>query len=465
MYFVGLHTADAIHAVIFLVAVLYRPLIVLIKLGAKSKQVANLWLWSFLTAFMTVVAIFFIVFNLSVVGAPSSAAVGLGQQKHSILTAWRSLLPILIVMLVCALLTAHSTTLAAARSGQQKLVKSLNEPLLTPRDYAHLSSKNISKNRLQIFVDRALYFAGDLYEFFMRDCFRFFVSLAIMLRGVGAMSASASVSILRHGYLIIIWLLLFIISYHQQWNGNAARWSKPVWTLFNAYGLLVIGIRYLYYFVSVFVAFTPNIALETGIGLNRLSVVQYNIYLYFGADAALVLVSFVQSRRFLKLQKFNWQWPSSPAPFNFPKTEYFFRNLLSVHGDKAFLASLIAASLLNGVSVIGLLWALYFVAAVVSRQVLESGWAIALILSFMYGTLAVLAVMPMVEFPGQERNVSDECDPSCTMGFIGLQSVTPYNVSSCVSPPFYCQNLDSRRQLLVAICLAASVCVMRLGLK
>jgi len=58
MYFVGLAAIDAIHAVIFLVAVLYKPLIVLLKLVAKSKPRANLWLWSSLAVYTTTVVLF-----------------------------------------------------------------------------------------------------------------------------------------------------------------------------------------------------------------------------------------------------------------------------------------------------------------------------------------------------------------------------------------------------------------------
>jgi hypothetical protein len=484
MYFVGLESVDAIHAVIFVVAVLYRPLILLLKIVAKSKSTANLWLWSIMAAYATTIVCFFVIFNLEFVAAPSSSTWGLGLQKNSIARSWRVFLPIVIVMFVCNLLTAHSLSVEEARSKRKENTErrkvALTQPLLHSLPVSDLtsgltsgfSSANAAGSSAVVIeppASKSLFvivfdFLGEFYNFFMRDCFRFCVCLAMLLRGMGNFSSGAAgaPNMLRHGYLVIFWMLVYVVSFHQQWNGDAAKWSKRVWTLLVVYILVVIGIRYLYYFVSVVFDFSQNLDLEKDFGVYSLI---GNVYAYFGADAALVVLSFVQSRLFLKLQKSAWRWPKSPDRFCFPQVEVMFQNLLSVHGDKGFFISLATASLVNGLSLIGWIWAVFFAVVMVSRSALEFSWPVALALSLFYCSMAVLVPMPTVEFPGQTTNNTLPCDTNCLMGFIGFQPVTPYDFTGCPSSPVYCQNADVFQQLSVSVGIAVSVGLMRLGSK
>jgi hypothetical protein len=142
-----------------------------------------------------------------------------------------------------------------------------------------------------------------------------------------------------------------------------------------------------------------------------------------------------------------------------------FQQLLSVHGDKGFFISLATASLLNGLSLIGWTWAVFFAVAVMSRSALESSWPLALALSLFFCTLAILAPMPTVQFPGQTTNVTLPCDANCLMGFIGFQPVAPYNFTLCPPPPVYCENINVFQQISVSVGVAISVALMRLGSK
>jgi hypothetical protein len=471
MYFVGLARIDGLHAVIFVVAALYRPLVLLLKIVAKSKSRANLWLWSSMAIYTTTIVFFFVVFNLEFVAAPSSATWGLGLQKNSIARSWRIFLPIVWVMFVCNLLTAHSLSIQEVRSKQkekkQRSAINLTQPLLNST-VASAGSRNaraessvVQPQAIKYVFMIVINFLGEFYNFFMRDCFRFCVCVVMLLRGMGIFSpgVSGAPSILRHGYLIIFWMLVSVVAFFQKWNGDAAKWTTRVWTLSIVYILIVIGIRYLYYFVSAVFDFSQNRNLETDFGI--FSEID-NVYGYFGADAALVVLSFVQSRLFSKLQKSGWQWPMGPERFCFPKVHDMFQNILSVHGDKGFFVSLAAASLVNGLSVIGWVWAAFFSIVMVSHTALESSWPVALVLSLIYCTLAVLAPMPSVGFPGQIENDALNCDTNCVMGFVGLQPVSPYN-ASCPRYPVYCRNVDIFLQILVSVCIAVSVALMRLG--
>ena len=476
MYFVGLADVDVIHAVIFLMAVLYQPLIDLMKVLVKSKHNENLWFWSIIAAYSTALVCFFVIFNLPFIGAPSSVTWGLGLQQKAIPRSWRSFLPIVLVMFVSNLLTAHSLSVIEERSKRKERkgsnLSKLKQPLLSSARTSGMATvAGAGDAATQTRVKQSLLVLRDFiiqfYEFFMRDCFRFCVCVAMLLRGMGVFSAGISVSILRQGYLLIFWMLVFVVAYHQQWNGDAARWTKRVWPLLNVYACLVIGIRYIYYFVTQYFDFFQNVDVERDIGLNRLSILNYNIYVYFGADAVLVVLSFVQSRRFSKLRKTKWHWPESPPLFRFPQIVGLFQNLLSVHGDKGFLCSLVAASLVNGVSVIGWIWAIFFTIALFSHTTLEFSWVVALPLSIFYCTIAIIVPMSMVNFPEQIDNLADPCDTSCLMGFIGFRSRVPYDLSRCPSVvvPFYCINIQSSDQILVSVCIAVSAAAMRLGAK
>jgi hypothetical protein len=480
MYFVGLAAIDAIHAVIFLVAVLYKPLIVLLKLVAKSKPRANLWLWSSLAVYTTTVVLFYVVFNVQLVGAPSSTSTGLGLQQNSLSSSWSSLLPILVVMCICSLLTSHSLYHVEEKSNRKtdakkkSTMQNLKQPLLSSQSSqasrvpSAAASVGIDAAQAQesksFFVSTAI-FCGQLYDFYMRDYFRLSVSVFVLLRGMGVASVTP-MSLLRFGYLVIFWMLVSVVAFHQKWNGNAARWTKRVWSILNVYACFVIGVRYVYLYVSKFVdGFIANRDLEADLGLNQLSEISQNVYLYFIIDAFLVALSFIQSRRFLKLQKTKWEWPESPLRFCFPRTELIFQNLLSVHCDKSFLLSLIAACLVNGVSLVGWIWAVFFIVVLLSRSALESSWALALVLSLIYCTVAVLAPMPIVAFPGQTSKTTDPCEMNCLMGFIGLQAATPYADNGCPPRPFYCQKIHRINQIAVSLCIAISAALMRLGIK
>jgi hypothetical protein len=417
---------------------------------------------------------FFVVFNLEFVGAPASATWGLGLQKNSIGRSWRSFLPIVIVMFICNLLTAHSLSVEEVRSKQkekkQLIAANLTQPLLNSglvsggsRD-TRTESSVLQVQAVKSYFMITFDFLGQFCNFFMRDCFRFSVCLAMLLRGIGIFSSGAAgaPNMLRHGYLIFFWMLVSVVAFHQQWNGDAAKWTSRVWTLLMVYILLVIGIRYLYYFVSVVFDFSQNRNLEADFGTYSMI---DNVYGYFGADALLVVLSFVQSRLFLKLQKFGWQWSMGAERFGFPLVQNLFQHFLSVHGDKGFFMSLAAASLVNGLSVIGWIWAVFFCIIAVSRSARESCWPVALALSLFYCTLAVLAPMPSVGFPGQTDIDDVACDTNCLMGFVGFQPVTPYNVTACPSRLFYCTNTDVFQQILVSVCIAVSVALMRLGEK
>jgi hypothetical protein len=481
MYFVGLNRIDFIHAVIFLVAVLYRLLIFTMKRIAKSsekignmvvaessKKVANLWLWSIMAAYTTVVACLFLIFNLSFVDAPQSSAFGLGQQKDSVSKSWRNFLPIVGVMVVCNLLMAHSIHVLQAQPKQQssrKIEQSLSEPLL--RKDADIGSSVVGEvPESASFFSRVFNFITHVYEFFMRDYFRFVVYLVLMLRGVGAFSVKGYPSLLRHGYLVLFWALVTVVAYHQQWNGSAARWTKRLWPCLIIYAVLVIGIRYLYWFVSDSFQYVENIKdFERAFGLiSSISSIQSDVFTYFASDAALVVLFFVQDRRFRKLQKSStWEWPESPLSFRFPQIEGLYENFLSVHGEKGFLVSLIAAALVNGVTVIGLVWTAFFIVVVLSRTALRSSWAVAVVMSVVYCSLAVISPMPLFEFPGQVKTFADPCDTNCLMGFVGFQAITPYNLDSCSSYPFYCKNIVLSDQIFVSLCIAVSAAFMRLG--
>jgi hypothetical protein len=303
----------------------------------------------------------------------------------------------------------------------------------------------------------------------MRDAFRLIVCIILLLRYIGTFSLSTSPSFLRHGYFIFFWILVSVVAYHQQWNGDAARWTKRVWPCLIIYAVLIIGIRYLYLFVSDSIqSFKGQNDFEKAFGLvGSISKIQSGIYTYFASDATLVVLFFIQGRRFSKLQKTStWQWPDSPLRFQFPKLERIFKNLLAVHGEKGFLVSLIVASLANGVNVIGCIWALFFTFVVLSRTALEFSWVAGLVFSMAYCTLALIAPMPVVDFPGQMTNSAQPCDTNCVMGFVGFRAIIPYNFSSCPSfQPCYCKNISLSDQLLVALCVAVSAAFMRLGTK
>ena len=49
------------------------------------------------------------------------------------------------------------------------------------------------------------------------------------------------------------------------------------------------------------------------------------------------------------------------------------------------------------------------------------------------------------------------------MRFGGFQAITPYNLNSCSSYPFYCKNIVVSDQIFVSLCIAVSAAFMRLG--
>jgi hypothetical protein len=480
MYFVGLDGLDLIHAVIFVVAVLYRPIVFVINL-ATSEEMAHLWLWRIMAAYTTIIACLFVIFNLPFIDAPSDALWGLGLQKNSISNSWRNFLPVAGVMAVCNLLMANSIHVLHIQqtqaSSKLRAALSLSEPLLQTNS----TDKNLLNTNFQVrnsadqsheaesLLSIIFKFINQLYDFFMRDYFRLLVCLVLMLRSIGVLSrVQGSPSLLRHTYTLFCWMLVSVIAYHQQWNGRAARSTKIIWPWLIVYAGITIAVRYVYLFVHASdpFDFTDRSDFEKAIGLiSSVSSIQSDSYTYFAADAVLLVLFFIQFRRFSELEASGWQWPRSPLIFCFPKIEKVFQNALSVHGEKGFLVSLIAASVVNGVTVIGCMWASFFTVVVLFRTALESSWAIALFVSMVYCTLAVIAPMPLANFPGQTSSFADSCDTDCLMGFIGLESVTPYNVSSCTSRPFYCKNILLSDQLIVSLCIAVSAAFMRLGHK
>jgi len=474
MYFVGLAQVDAIHAVIFLISVMFKPLILLLKFVTKSKPKANLWLWSALAGYTTTLALFFVVFNVPLAGAPPSTLAGLGLQQDSLSSSWSSLLPILFVMCICSLLTAHSHMHIEVNSRKleaknRSAMKHLQQPLLSSIAFRDTAARTVGREaeapERQPFYVSAAEFLVQLYDFYLLDYFRLSVSLCVLLRGMGVLSVGR-MSCFRFGYLVIVWMLVSVVAFHQQWNGNAAKWTKRVWTVLNVYACFVIGIRYIYLVLSNLDIFISNKEFEVDIGLNRYTEIS-NKYLYFLTDTFLVALSFIQSRRFLKLQKSKWEWPESPPRFCFPRTAHIAQNLISVHCDKFFLISLIAACLVNGVSLVGWIWAVFFIVVVLSRSALESSWTVALLLSMLYCTAAALAPMHLVAFPNQVSNSTDPCDTNCLIGFIGFQSVTPNADRACPNsvPPFYCQEIQNVKQIAVSVCIAISAALMRLGTK